>query len=101
MTVGSSTVTTINPGRVPDALAVSNKFKELIARHGAKNLRTMLLLSSTPIRMVTSYEAEDQAELGKIADGLLADPEFQPLMNEAFGVGGPSSGYITESWIEV
>jgi len=101
MAVGSSTVTTIKTGRVADALAVSKKFNELIARHGAKNLRTMLLMSSTPIRLVSSYEAEDQAALGKIADSLLVDPDFEPLMNEAFGENGPSAGYITENWIEV
>lgn len=101
MAVGSSTVTTINTGRVPDAMAINEKFSKLLAGHGAKNPRTMLLLSSTPIRMVSSYEAEDQAELGKIGDALMADPQFQPLMTEAFGEGGPCSGYVTENWIEV
>jgi hypothetical protein len=101
MAVGSSTVSTINPGRVPDALAITKKFNEVIARHGGKNVRNMLLMSSTPIRLVSSYEAENQAEFGKVADALLADPEFQPLMNEAFGVNGPCSGYVSETWIEV
>lgn len=64
MAVGTSTVTTIKSGRVPDALDVTKRFSALLSRHGAKNPRTMLLLSSTPIRMVSSYEAEDQTELG-------------------------------------
>jgi hypothetical protein len=101
MTVESSTVTTVKTGRVADALAVSKTFNELIARHGAKNLRTMLLMSSTPMRLGSSHEADDQAALGKIADGLRADPDFEPLMNEAFGVSEPSDGYVTENWIEV
>lgn len=101
MAVGSSTVTTINSGRVPDAIELNKRFSELLTRHGAKNQRTMLLLSSTPIRMVSSYEAENQAELGKVGDALMADPQFQPLMTEAFGEGGPCGGYVTENWIEV
>ncbi len=101
MTVGSSTVTTISPGRVADAIAGGKKYAALMARHGAKSVRMMLLMSSTPIRLVSSYEADDQAALGKIADSLLADPELQQLMTESFGVGGTSSGYVTENRIEV
>ncbi len=101
MTVGSSTVTTLKPGRMSDALAITKKFNEVIVRHGGKNVRNMLLMSSTPIRMVSSYEAENQADFGKVSDGLLADPDFEPLMNEAFGEKGPCSGYVTENWMEV
>jgi hypothetical protein len=101
MTVGSSTVSTIHPGRVPDALAITKKFNEVIVRHGGKNVRNMVLMSSTPIRLVSSYEAENQTEFGKVADALLADPEFQPLMTEAFGESGPCSGYVSETWMEV
>ncbi len=54
MTVGSSTVTTISPGRVADAIAGGKKYAALMARHGAKSVRMMLLMSSTPIRLVSS-----------------------------------------------
>jgi hypothetical protein len=101
MTVGSSTVTTINTGRAADAIADAKKYGELMSRHGAKNVRSMLLMSSTPLRMVLSYEAENQAALGEIADKVLADPELQKMMETSFGEGGTSGSYVTEQWIEV
>jgi len=101
MTVGSSTVTMLVPGRENDAIADAPKFKALLERHGAQNYRVMLMMDRTPLRMVTSYEAEDQAALGKIADNMLADAEFQPLMEASFGPDGNCSGYVTETWIEL
>jgi hypothetical protein len=96
MTVGSSTVTTVAAGRTNEAIADSAKYRALMERHGAQNVRVMLLMSSTPLRLVTSYEADDQAALGKIAD-----PELQELMNASFGPDGACSGYVTETWIEL
>jgi hypothetical protein len=46
MTVGSSTVTTIKPGRAAEAIADSTKYGEIMTRHGAKNVRTLLLMNS-------------------------------------------------------
>lgn len=101
MTVGSTTVSTLAAGRVDDALADIEKYKALLARHGAQNIRNVLLMSSTPLRLATTYEAEDQAALGKIADSLLADPQLQELMGASYGPGGTSTGYVTETWIEL
>jgi hypothetical protein len=101
MTVGSSTVTTLVAGRENDAIADAAKFRALLERHGAQNYRVMLMMDRTPLRMVTSYEAEDQAALGKVADNLLGDPEFQPLMEASFGPGGNCTGYVTQAWIEL
>ena len=58
-------------------------------------------MNATPLRMVTSYEAEDQAALGKIADNLLADPELEELMTASCGPGGPLKDYVTDTWIEL
>lgn len=101
MTVGSSTVTTLANGRVNDAIADAGKYKALLERHGAQNYRVMLLMNATPLRMVTSYEAENQEALGKIADSLLADPELQELMEASYGPGGACTGYVTVTWIEL
>lgn len=101
MTVGSTTVSTVAPGRINDVIADIERYKAVLARHGAKNIRNMLMMSSTPLRMVTSYEADDQATLGKIADDLLADPELQELMNASYGPGGSSTSYVTETWMEI
>ena len=101
MTVGNSTVTTIRPGRGAEAVAESKKFAEIVTRHGGRNVRSMLLMSSSPLRLVLSYEAEDQGALGEISEKLLADAEIQKMMVETFGEGGTSSGYVSETWIEV
>lgn len=101
MTVGSTTVTTLVLGRESDAIADAPKFRALLERHGAQNYRVMLMMNRTPMRMVTSYEAVDQAALGKISDSLLTDPEFQPLMAASFGPDGNCSDYVTETWIEL
>ena len=101
MTVGSFTVTTIKPGRAAEAIDDSKRYGEIMTRHGAKNLRTVVLMNSTPVRIVLSYEAETQAALGEIGDKVLADPELQMAMDETFGEGGTSSGYVTDIWIEV
>jgi len=101
MTVGSSTVVTLVAGRENDAIADASKFRTLLERHGAQNYRVMLMMDRTPLRMVTTYEADDQAALGKIADSLLVDPEFQPFMEASFGPGGNCSDYVTQMWIEL
>jgi len=101
MTVGSSTIVTLVAGRENEATADGAKYRALLEKHGAKNYRVMLMMDRTPLRMVTTYEADDQAALGKIADSLLVDPEFQPLMAASFGPGGNSSDYVTQAWIEL
>ena len=101
MTVGSSTVVTLVAGRENDAIADAAKFRALLERHGAQNYRVMLMMDRTPLRMVTTYEADDQAALGKIADSLLVDPEFQPFMAASFGPDGNCSDYVTQTWIEL
>jgi len=101
MTVGFSSVSSIKPGRVEDAIADGEKFKKLLAAAGAQNVRTMLLMSSTPIRTVLSYEAADQAALGKVSDAMMADPATQEAMRAMGGPDGWSAGYTTDTWIEV
>ena len=101
MTVGSSTVTTLVAGRENDAIADAEKVRALLELHGAQNDRVMLMTDMTPLRMVTSYEAEDQAALDRISDDLLTDPEFQSLMAASFGPDGNSSDYVTQTWIEL
>ena len=67
MAVGSSTGTMLVPGRENDAIAEGAKYKALLERHGAQNYRTMLLMNATPLRMVPSYEPEDQTALAALA----------------------------------
>jgi len=101
MTVGFSTVSSIKAGRVEDAIADGEKFKKLLAAAGAQNVRTMLLMSSTPIRTVLSFEAADQTALGKVSDTFLADPAAIEAMREMGGADGWSLAYTTDTWMEI
>jgi len=99
MTVGSTTVTTLVAGRTNDAIADVAKYKAILERHGAQNFQVKLMMTSTPLRLMTTYEADDQAALGKIFDSILGDPELQELMGASYGPGGSCSDYVTETWL--
>ena len=101
MTVGFSSVSSIKAGRVEEAIAAGEKFKKVLTAAGAQNVRTMILMGSTPIRTVVSYEAADQAALGKVSDTFMADPAAIDLMREMGAKDGWSAGYTTDTWIEV
>ena len=101
MTVGFSSISSIKPGRVEDAIAEGEKFKKLLTAAGAQNVRTMLLMSSTPIRTVLSYEAEDQTALGKVSDAFMADPTAIEALKAMGEADSWSAGYVTDTWIEV
>jgi len=101
MTVGFSAISSIKAGRVEEAIAAGAEFKKLLTAAGAENVRTMLLMSSTPIRTVLSYEAADQTALGKVSDALLADPAAVEAMRSMGAHDGWSAGYLTDTWIEV
>lgn len=101
MTVGSSSVSAIKPGRVEEALADNEKWKKLLTDAGAQNVRILLMMNSTPLRLVTAWEAEDQATLGRVGDTFMADPAALDLMRATQGADGYIEGYMTETWIEV
>ena len=101
MTVGLSTVSSIKPGRIEEAIADNEKWKKLLSAAGAQNVRTLLLMNSTPLQIVTAYEATDQAALGKVADTLLADPAALDLMRATQAADGYIAGYMSTTWIEV
>ena len=101
MTVGASSVSTIKPGRVEDAIALSQKWGKVVTAAGGQNYRTVLLINATPIRLVQSYEAADQTALGKVTDTFMADPDALAVMNESGQKDSPIAGYISDTWIEV
>ena len=101
MTVGSSTVSTIKPGRAADAIALTKKWEQFLAGHGAKNVRSLLLMSTSPMQVVLTFESESNTAVGEIADKMFADPAFQPLMHEVNSEDSPVSSSMTASWVEV
>ena len=101
MTVGLSAVTMVKNGRVEDAIANAKQSEEALKAIGAANVRTMLLSLSTPIRIVTTFEAEDQAALGAVMDKWQVDSRCQEIAAAGTADDGPLSGYLAETWIEV
>ena len=101
MTVGGSSVSTIKPGRGADAIAMSKKWGEFMASHGAKNVRCLLLMNNTPMQIVLSWEAENNTAAGAFADKMMADPAFQSMMHEVSDEKSPVSASMTNTWIEV
>lgn len=101
MTVGSSTVSTIKPGRGADAIALSKKWEQFLGGHGAQNVRSLLLMSTSPMQMVLTFEAENNAAIGALSDKFMADPAFVPLMHDVNSEDSPISSSMTTSWVEV
>jgi hypothetical protein len=101
MTVGSSTVSTIKPGRAADAIALTKKWEQFLGGLGAKNARSLLLMSTSPMQVVFTFEADNNTEAGALADKMMADPAFQPLMHEVNSEDSPVSSSVTASWVEV
>jgi hypothetical protein len=71
----------------------SKKAKVVLEKHGAKNVRLLVPISgATPSGTVHStFEADDLAALGKILDGIFADPDMVAVMRSA----GESSSWVT------
>lgn len=101
MTVGSSTVSTIKPGRAADAIAITKKWEKFLGGLGAQNARSLLLMSTSPMQIVLTWESESNAAAGALADKLMADPAFQPMMHEVNSEDSPVSSTMTTTWVEV
>lgn len=100
MTVGFTAIAMVKNGRLEEALTGQKRYAEALASVGAQNVRTMILQSSTPIRLVTTFEAENQAALGAVLDAWGAHPTALETQ-DALSDSGPTAGYTTETWFEV
>ena len=101
MTVGGSTVSTIKPGRAADAIAMTKKWEQFLGGHGARNVRSLLLMNNSPMQLVLTWEAENNTAAGAFADKMMADPAFQTMMHEVNSENSPVSSSMTASWVEV
>ena len=101
MTVGSSTVSTIKAGRAADAIAMSKKWEQFLGGLGAQNVRSLLLMSTTPMQVVLTFESENNATFGALADKMMADPAFVPLMHDVNSEDSPVASSVKASWVEV
>lgn len=58
-------------------------------------------MSTSPMQVVLTFEADNNTEAGALADKMMADPAFQPLMHEVNSEDSPVSSSVTASWVEV
>ena len=70
MAVMSVTVIQVKPGRFEDYLAMTKRSDALLAECGAKNLRLIVGLAAGEASgaMVSTWEADDFTEYGKVTD---------------------------------
>jgi hypothetical protein len=101
MTVGMAATMMVKNGRVEEAIEQQKKAAAALEALGAQSVRTILLTMSTPVRIVMSFEAEDQAALGVITDKWQIDPVSQEITARNLGEDGTISGYVAETYIEV
>jgi len=94
-------VSMVKNDRIQDAIDGGKTSVEQLKAAGGKNVRQFLAMNSSPIRLIVVFEAADQAELGKITDTYLSNPEVQKTMGESLGENGYIAGYTSETIIEV
>ena len=82
MPVTNVTTLTVKPGGWDDMLENSKKAKKILEKHGGRNVRLMVPISGGgPSGTAHSiFEADDLAALGKVLDGIYADPEMVAVM---------------------
>ena len=79
-----TTLTITKPGGWDDMLENTKKAKAILERHGARNVRLMVPVSGGgPSGTAhTTFEADDLAAVGKVLDGIYADPEMVAVMTK-------------------
>jgi hypothetical protein len=82
MPVTNVTTLTVQPGGWDDMLENVKKAKVILERHGGRNVRLMVPVSGGGRSGTahTTFEADDLAAVGKVLDGIYADPEMVAVM---------------------
>jgi hypothetical protein len=102
MTVVTTAVTTLKPGRFEDYVEkVARPAKAVDEKIGIKNVRLLagLVAGEATGTLVWVQEADDFAAAGAQTDRAMADPVIQKLM--ALGNDSPIAGYQISQWIEI
>ena len=91
MPVTNVTTLTVQAGGWDDMVENCKKAKAILERHGGRNVRLMVPVSGGgPSGTAhTTFEADDLAGVGKVLDGIYADPEMIAVM---------AKGAETSSW---
>ena len=93
MAVISVGTITVADGRWDEFIEDNKKSKAILERYGAKNVRLLAeVAGATPSGTVhTTFEADDLASLGKILDGIYADPDMLAMMQAGAAASWTSS----------
>src|ERR1700682_4355424 len=95
MPVVSLTAMRLKPGvNWEDAQKSLKKGNDLVRKHGGENVTALVAMAAGEATGTVSllYTAADWAKFGQLQDGLIADPERQPLTADP---KAPSSGWST------
>jgi len=99
MPVTNVTTLTVQAGGWDDMLENVKTAKAILERHGGRNVRLMVPVSGGgPSGTAhTTFEADDLAAVGKVLDGIYADPEMVAVMMK----GAESSTWESSILVEL
>jgi hypothetical protein len=102
MTVETTTVVTLKPGRFEDYIQkMARPSKAIVEKYGGRNVRLLagLVGGEATGTLVISTEADGFAAAGAVMDKNLSDPDTQKRM--ALGEDSPIASYQVSQWIEI
>ncbi len=102
MAVMNVSTITVKPGRFEDYLKLTAKAEALLTKCGAKNVRLIAGLSAGEASgtIVSTWEADDFTEFGKVTDAFFAGGG-QELMGEVGGEDSPIAHWAGSTWVDV
>jgi hypothetical protein len=96
MTVVSVFMGQPKAGRYDDVMAINEKSKKILERHGAKNIRILVAAVSAAAygNVINSSEYDDLEAWGAFYDEVMADDELLTIMRQIQGADTP---FLTQS----
>ena len=96
MTVLSVTTLNLAGGRWDEFVESQKTSKAILEKHGAKNVRLLAeIAGSMPSgSVISTFEADDLAALGKVLDAVYADPEILAMMQSSGSSGVTWTGSL-------
>ena len=102
MAVMSVAILTVKPGRYEDFLKQQRMAEALLKNAGAKNLRLVVGLTAGEASgsMVTTWEADDFTEYGRVTDAFFGGGGAELLM-ELSSADSPIAGWQGSTYVDV
>jgi hypothetical protein len=102
MTVVTTTVVTVKPGRFEEYVEkMARQSKAIVEKYGGRNVRLLagLVAGEATGTLVISSEADDFAAAGAVIEKNLSDPDTQRRMS--LEDDSPIASYQISQWIEI